>query len=63
MRMTDVISALGLTIFPIVALVLFLAAFVAVLLQVTSKARRSEFDRAASLPLADDASTTKRDRS
>jgi cbb3-type cytochrome oxidase subunit 3 len=58
MRMSDVMSSLGLAIFPIVALALFLFVFVGVILQVTARKRRTELDNAAFLPLADEVPST-----
>ncbi len=55
MRMSDVISSLGLSIYPIVALVLFLLVFVGVVVKVTRRGERAELQRAALLPLHDEA--------
>lgn len=57
MRMSDVVSSMGLAIFPILALVLFLSVFIGVVLQVTRKHRRAELDGAAFLPLAEEAAS------
>lgn len=54
MRMSDIVSSLGLTTFPIVGMALFLSVFVGVLVRVTSRRARAELERAAMLPLADD---------
>ncbi|MBX3378480.1 MAG: CcoQ/FixQ family Cbb3-type cytochrome c oxidase assembly chaperone [Phycisphaeraceae bacterium] len=53
MRMSDVMSGLGLAAFPIAAMALFLLVFVGVIWQVLRKSARAEFDRAAMLPLSD----------
>jgi cbb3-type cytochrome oxidase subunit 3 len=60
MRLSDVMSSLGLAIFPIIALGLFLSVFVGVVLRVTGRARRAELDGAALLPLAEEVSSTPR---
>lgn len=54
MRLTDVMSAMGLSVYPIVAMVLFAAVFVAVVARVMSRKARAEMDAAARLPLAGD---------
>lgn len=51
MKLSDVMSGLGLASFPIVAMVLFLAVFAGVIATVLSRSKRAEFDRAALLPL------------
>lgn len=53
--MTQIISALGLWLYPTIALVLFLAAFVAIMVRVLHPSRRAELLRAAALPLEEDA--------
>ncbi|HMN41093.1 MAG TPA: cbb3-type cytochrome c oxidase subunit 3 [Phycisphaerales bacterium] len=55
MRMSDIVSSLGLSIYPIVGMVLFLGVFVGVIVRIASRRRLAELDRAAWLPLADDA--------
>jgi cbb3-type cytochrome oxidase subunit 3 len=57
--MSDVMSSLGLAIFPIIALVLFLSVFIGVVLQVTRRNRKSTLDNAAFLPLADEVASTR----
>ncbi len=52
--MSELMSSLDLAFFPIVALLLFGAAFVAILVR-TFGATRDEMSRAAGLPLHDDA--------
>lgn len=54
MRMSDIMSSMGLAIYPTIALVLFLAAFAAILVRALRRAEKPEMDRAACLPLADD---------
>lgn len=54
MRMSDVISHLGLTVYPIVGLVIFLTVFTAVTVRAL-RARQGEMDHCASLPLDDGA--------
>jgi cbb3-type cytochrome oxidase subunit 3 len=54
MRISDVVSSLGLAIYPIIALLLFLSVFVGVTLRVMNRARRAELDDAALLPLAEE---------
>jgi hypothetical protein len=57
MKLSDIVSAAqGLAVYAEVALLLFFAAFLAVLVQVTSKKRASEWEAAGSLPLEDDGS-------
>lgn len=58
--MTDVMSNLGLAIYPIVAMGLFLFVFVGVIGRVMSRSAKSEQDRAAWLPLSDAAETAAR---
>lgn len=55
MKLSDIMGGLELTVFPQVALVLFLAIFTAVLLKVFGRGRRMEYERAAALPLEDGA--------
>ncbi len=55
MRLTDIMSGLNLSIYPQIALVIFVAIFTGVLIRVFSRSRTSEFERAANLPLNDDA--------
>lgn len=43
---------------PLIAMVLFLAIFVTVVLRVLQRSRRPEYDRMASLPLDDDTNAT-----
>jgi hypothetical protein len=54
MKLSDIVSAAhGLVIYPEVALVLFLIAFIAVLVQIASGKRATEWERARALPLVD----------
>ena len=53
MRLTDVMSGSGLAGYAIVAMVLFMAAFVAILIRACLPSRKSEMDRNARLPFAD----------
>jgi hypothetical protein len=54
MKLSDIVSAAqGLAVYAEVALVLFLVAFAAVLVQITSSKRAPEWERARHLPLAD----------
>lgn len=52
MSLTDVMSAMRLSQYPTIALVIFLAAFAAILLQALAK-RRSEVEHEANMPLDD----------
>ena len=55
MRLSDVMSHAGLAGYAIVALVLFLAAFLAVVAWIARRSSSREFERASRLPLEDDA--------
>ena len=55
MRLSDIMSRLDLSIYPQVALVLFLIVFVSVMTRTFSRTRAQELDHAAHLPLEDDA--------
>ncbi len=54
MRLTDIMSGLNLSIYPQIALVIFVAVFTGMLIRVFSRSRSSEFERAANLPLHED---------
>lgn len=57
MRMSDIMSHLGLAIYPIAGMLLFLAAFVGVMWRIAGPGRpekRAAFEEAARLPLDDD---------
>ncbi len=58
MRLTDIMSGLHLSIYPQIALVIFVAIFTGVLIRVFSKSRKNEFERAANLPLNEDGDIT-----
>lgn len=53
MRLSDIMAMLDLTVFPQVALVIFLTVFVTVLCRIFGRSRRSELNLAAMLPLED----------
>jgi len=54
MRMSDVVSSLGSSVYPILGMALFLSVFIGVIVHVTRRHRRSELNGAALLPLAED---------
>ena len=54
MKLSEIMSAAGLSAYAEVALILFLFAFALVLLTVFSPARKAWYERARTLPLADD---------
>jgi hypothetical protein len=53
MKLSDVVSAAGLTIYPKIALVLFLLAFAIVVVRILLPGRRAQWARHAALPLED----------
>jgi cbb3-type cytochrome oxidase subunit 3 len=53
MSLTSIMSAAGLTIYPIVALVLFLTVFLAVMVRTMNRRSRETFNRCARIPLDD----------
>lgn len=55
MKLSDVMSAAGLAGYAEISLILFLAVFVTVVVQIMSKRSATEWERAASLPLLDGA--------
>ena len=55
MRLSDVVSHSGLSIYAIVALLLFFAVFVAVTVRV-ARSKRADMDRQARMPLDDSSS-------
>lgn len=57
MRLSDIISHLHLTTYPIAALVIFLGVFAMIASRVLSRRHAPEYRRAALLPLVDDAPT------
>lgn len=54
MRLSDIMSRMDLTVWPIAALVIFVGVFILVMGKLFSRSR-SENDRAAAMPLSDDA--------
>ena len=62
MRMTEIVSFLDLSIYPSIALIFFLAAFIAVVWNVMSKTKQ-EIEAAANIPLDDDVIFTPRSSS
>ena len=59
MKLSDVMSHSGLTVYAEIALIVFLAAFAAVVIRVLA-AKRHDMDRAARLPLDGDDADPKR---
>ena len=59
MRLSDVMSHAGLAGYAVVALVLFLVAFLAVVVRIARRSANAEFERASRLPL-DDADPVRR---
>ena len=59
MRMTEIVSFLDLSIYPSIALIFFLAAFIAVVWNVMTKSKQ-EIEAAANIPLDDDVVFTPR---
>ena len=53
MKLSDVVSAAGLTLYPKIALVLFLLAFAIVVVRILLPGRRAQWARHAALPLED----------
>lgn len=58
MRLSDVVSHSGLSIYAVIALVIFLAAFVGIVVRVFT-AKRRDMDHQARLPLEDAPSASK----
>lgn len=54
MRLSDIMSHMNLTTYPIIGLVIFLIVFAAVSARALSRRRANEYARAAALPLEDD---------
>ena len=54
MRLSDVMAHAGLTVYPIAALLIFLAVFIVMTRRTLARERKPEYTRAASLPLRDD---------
>jgi len=61
MKLSDVMSAMGLAGYAEVALVLFIAIFIGVVLHVYRKDGRAQYERAAQIPLHDDVPFDPRD--
>jgi cbb3-type cytochrome oxidase subunit 3 len=55
MRLSDIMSHMHLTTYPIIGLVIFLIVFVAIAARALSRRRAGEYLHAAGLPLEDDA--------
>ena len=53
MRLSDIMSNMNLSFYPQVALVIFLAVFVAVVVRVFSKSAAKDYEEASKLPLED----------
>ena len=53
MKLSDIMSAAGLSIYAEIALVIFLAVFVAIVVRTFAPSRRRAMDEAARLPLDD----------
>lgn len=51
MRLSDIMGGLNLAAFPLIAMVMFAAIFLAVLVRVFGRGRREDLARAAALPL------------
>lgn len=59
MRLSDIMSGAGLSIYAEIALVIFFGAFIAIVIRTFMPSRRREMDEAARLPL-DDGNTVPR---
>jgi len=53
MKLSDIMSAANLTLYPMIALILFLAVFLAVAVRLLLPGREAEWERDAALPLED----------
>ncbi len=53
MRLSDIMSSMGLALYPSIALIIFFAVFLLVTARAYSRRARPELDRAASLPFTD----------
>lgn len=60
MRLTDIMSGAGLSSYTIIAMILFMAAFVAIAVWLFLPRNKREFDRAGRLPLEDGTGSTNR---
>ena len=54
MRLTDIMSAMDLAVFPELGLVIFLGVFAAILLRISGRKRREELEPFASMALTSD---------
>lgn len=59
MRLTDIMSGSGLSSYAIVGLLIFMAAFIAIVVVTFLPSRKGEFDRASKLPLDDGRAVTR----
>ncbi len=57
MRLTDIMSHMDLAVWPTIGLIIFLVVFAAVVLRVMTS-KRTDNERMAAMPLADDTTTT-----
>ena len=62
MKLSDVVGHSGLSGYAEIALVLFLAAFVAIVIRTFARGRREEMDRASRLPLDPEEDAVQEDR-
>jgi cbb3-type cytochrome oxidase subunit 3 len=60
MKLSDIMSAAGLSIYAQIALVLFLAAFLAIMIRTFAPSRSGEMEAASRIPLDDDVVITPR---
>jgi cbb3-type cytochrome oxidase subunit 3 len=60
MRLSDIMSGAGLSVYAQIALLIFLATFVAIVIRTFAPSRRREMDEAARLPLDDGRTVTRR---
>ena len=56
LRLADAVGASGLAVYAIVALILFVIAFLVILIQIAAPARTSLYERASRMPLDDSTS-------
>ncbi len=54
MKLADVMSSMGLSLYAEVGMILFLGAFIAVAIQLTRRQNQPDFERARMMPLDDD---------
>jgi cbb3-type cytochrome oxidase subunit 3 len=55
LRLSDIMSHAGLSGYAVVAMILFMLAFIAIVIRTAQRSRRDEYEHAAHLPLEDDA--------